>query len=91
MSRSQAQILDLIAELVAESGMALMLISHDLGVIAENVATLLVMYGGTVVESGPTEAVFAARAHPYTRGLFAARARCARGAPSAGDDSGKRA
>ncbi len=70
---TQAQILDLIAELVAESGMALMLISHDLGVIAENVEKLLVMYGGTVVESGPTEAVFARRAHPYTRGLFGAR------------------
>jgi peptide/nickel transport system ATP-binding protein len=70
---TQAQILDLIAELVAEDGMALMLISHDLGVIAENVEKLLVMYGGTVVESGPTEAVFAMRAHPYTRGLFGAR------------------
>ena len=50
-----------------------MLISHDLGVIAQNVEQLLVMYGGTVVESGMTDAVFAQRAHPYTRGLFAAR------------------
>ncbi len=71
----QRQILDLIAELVAERGMALILISHDLGVIAQNAARMLVMYGGSVVESGPTEAVFAQVAHPYTRGLLAARPR----------------
>jgi peptide/nickel transport system ATP-binding protein len=69
----QRQILDLIRELVAERGMALMLISHDLGVIAQNVQRMLVMYGGSVVESGPTDAVFANRMHPYTLGLFAAR------------------
>ncbi|MES2939959.1 MAG: ABC transporter ATP-binding protein [Pseudomonadota bacterium] len=69
----QRQILDLIRELVAERGMALLLISHDLGVIAQNVARMLVMYGGSVVESGPTGAVFAHRTHPYTLGLFAAR------------------
>ncbi|MBS0318240.1 MAG: ABC transporter ATP-binding protein [Proteobacteria bacterium] len=69
----QKQILDLIRGLVQERGMALILISHDLGVIAQNVARMLVMYGGSVVESGPTAAVFANRAHPYTRGLFAAR------------------
>ena len=69
----QRQILDLIADLVAERGMALLLISHDLGVIAENVDRMLVMYGGTVVEQGPTDAVFARMAHPYTQGLFAAR------------------
>jgi peptide/nickel transport system ATP-binding protein len=69
----QQQILDLISDLVAERGMALMLISHDLGVIAQNVARMLVMYGGSVVESGPTDAVFAHRMHPYTLGLFAAR------------------
>jgi peptide/nickel transport system ATP-binding protein len=69
----QKQILDLIRGLVAERGMALILISHDLGVIAQNVSKMLVMYGGSVVESGPTAAVFAERAHPYTRGLFAAR------------------
>ena len=62
-------------ELVAERGMALILISHDLGVIAQNVSRMLVMYGGSVVESGPTEAVFDRMAHPYTRGLFAARPR----------------
>ncbi|MDO8276721.1 MAG: ABC transporter ATP-binding protein [Burkholderiaceae bacterium] len=69
----QRQILDLIADLVAERGMALLLISHDLGVIAQNVDRMLVMYGGSVVEGGPTEAVFSSMAHPYTRGLFAAR------------------
>jgi peptide/nickel transport system ATP-binding protein len=71
----QQQILDLIRELVAERGMALILISHDLGVIAQNVGRMLVMYGGSVVESGPTESVFAHMMHPYTRGLFAARPR----------------
>jgi peptide/nickel transport system ATP-binding protein len=69
----QRQILDLISELVAERGMALMLISHDLGVIAQNVARMMVMYGGSVVESGATDAVFEHRMHPYTLGLFAAR------------------
>lgn len=71
----QREVLDLIAELVREDGMALLLISHDLGVMAETVQRLLVMYGGTVVESGPTADVFSRLAHPYTRGLFAARPR----------------
>ena len=69
----QGQILDLISDLVQERNMALLLISHDLGVIAQNVAQMMVMYGGTVVESGPTQAVFSRLAHPYTRGLFGAR------------------
>jgi peptide/nickel transport system ATP-binding protein len=69
----QRQILDLIRELVAERGMALLLISHDLGVIAQNVARMLVMYGGSVVESGTTRQVFANPMHPYTLGLFGAR------------------
>jgi peptide/nickel transport system ATP-binding protein len=71
----QREVLDLIAELVAEDGMGLLLISHDLGVMADSVRRLLVMYGGTVVESGPTKAVFDRLAHPYTWGLFAARPR----------------
>jgi len=79
----QRQILDLIRDLVAERAMALMLISHDLGVIAQNVQRTLVMYGGSVVESGPTEAVFAHRIHPYSLGLFAAR-------PALGTQKGKR-
>ena len=69
----QGQILDLIAELVAETGMALLLISHDLGVMAQSVQRVMVMYGGMVVESGPTASVFERLAHPYTRGLFGAR------------------
>ncbi len=69
----QKQILDLVRELVTERGMAMVLISHDLGVIAQNVARMLVMYGGTQAESGPTREVFAHRRHPYTQGLFAAR------------------
>ncbi|HMC15096.1 MAG TPA: ABC transporter ATP-binding protein [Albitalea sp.] len=71
----QREILDLIAELVADSGMALLLISHDLGVMARSVDRVMVMYGGSVVESGPTAAVFERLAHPYTRGLFGARPR----------------
>ena len=78
----QEQILDLISDLVQERGMALLLISHDLGVIAQNVSRMMVMYGGTIVESGPTQAVFSNMAHPYTQGLFGARPRLgtARGA-----------
>jgi peptide/nickel transport system ATP-binding protein len=71
----QRQILDLIADLVAERGMSMILISHDLGVIGENVQRMMVMYGGTVVESGPTDAVFTRMGHPYTQGLFRARPR----------------
>ena len=69
----QKQILGLIRELVTERGMALILISHDLGLIAQNVQRMLVMYSGSVVESGPSADVFARPAHPYTRGLMAAR------------------
>ena len=71
----QREVLDLIGHLVAEDGMALLLISHDLGVMAESVQQLMVMYGGTVVESGPTGSVFGRLAHPYSQGLFAARPR----------------
>jgi peptide/nickel transport system ATP-binding protein len=69
----QREVLDLIGELVADAGMALLLISHDLGVMAQTVRRLMVMYAGHIVEAGPTDAVFARRAHPYTRGLYAAR------------------
>jgi len=75
----QGQILDLIADLVEERGMSMILISHDLGVIAENVQRMMVMYGGTVIESGETNAVFTRMGHPYTQGLFRARPRL--GAP----------
>lgn len=69
----QREVLELIGQLVADAGMGLLLISHDLGLMAKSVRRLMVMYAGTVVEAGPTEAVFARRAHPYTRGLYAAR------------------
>jgi peptide/nickel transport system ATP-binding protein len=71
----QHEVLMLIDELVRGSGMALLLISHDLGVMARHVQRVAVMYGGTVVESGPTAAVFEHLAHPYTQGLYAARPR----------------
>ncbi len=72
---TQREVLDLIGGLVREDRMALLLISHDLGVMADRVQHLAVMYAGTVVEQGATTAVFARRAHPYTRGLVAARPR----------------
>ncbi|MCP5367350.1 MAG: ABC transporter ATP-binding protein [Hyphomicrobiales bacterium] len=68
----QAQILDLISDVVQETGMALVMITHDLGVIAETAERMMVMYAGRIVESGPTAEVFRHMAHPYTRGLFAA-------------------
>ncbi len=71
----QREVLDLIGELVAERGMGLLLISHNLGVMARTMRGLMVMYGGIVAESGPTDSVFARLAHPYTRALFASRPR----------------
>ncbi len=68
----QAQILDLIHDLVEESGMALILISHDLGIVYDVTDHVLVMYAGRVVESGPTTELFRRRAHPYTEALFGA-------------------
>ena len=69
---TQAQILDLIAGLADETGMALILISHDLGIVAETTARAMVMYAGGVVETAPTGELFAHMAHPYSRGLLAA-------------------
>jgi peptide/nickel transport system ATP-binding protein len=69
----QAQILDLIATLGAQSGMAVLLVSHDLAVIARHCAQVLVMYGGAVMESGPAPAVLHRPLHPYTRALIDAR------------------
>ena len=66
----QAQILDLLADLQAETGMALVLITHDLGIVARHADHLAVMYGGRVVEEGSVDAVFGAAAHPYTVSLF---------------------
>ncbi len=66
----QAQILELIRQLQADSGMGVMLITHDLGVIAENCDDVLVMYAGRAAESAPVETLFAHPRHPYTRGLL---------------------
>jgi peptide/nickel transport system ATP-binding protein len=68
----QAQILELIAEVRQELRMSLVLISHDLGVVAEVADRIAVMYAGRVVEEAPVETVFTAPAHPYTSGLVEA-------------------
>ena len=69
---TQAQILALLRRLVDEDRMALMLISHDLAVVAELADRLAIMRAGRVVEAGPTREVMRAMRHPYTRALFAA-------------------
>ena len=67
----QAQILHLLAELQREFAMGLVLITHDLGIVARIATRVVVMYAGQVVEAGPAAAIFAAPAHPYTQGLLA--------------------
>jgi len=67
----QAQILHLLRELQREFGMAVVLITHDLGVVARIADRVAVMYAGEIVETGRVDALFAAPAHPYTRGLLA--------------------
>jgi peptide/nickel transport system ATP-binding protein len=66
----QAQILDLLAELQAESGLAVMLITHAMGVVAEVAQRVVVMYAGRVVEEAPVAELFARPRHPYTQGLI---------------------
>ncbi len=66
----QAQILDLLMDLRDEFGMAIMLITHNMGVVAEAADRVLVMYAGRVVEQAPVERAFAHPLHPYTRGLL---------------------
>ncbi|MGW8488527.1 dipeptide ABC transporter ATP-binding protein [Streptomyces sp. NPDC055886] len=68
----QEQILTLLADLNRETGTALVLITHNMGVVARSCARVLVMYGGTVVEDGPTAEVLTRPRHPYTAGLLAA-------------------
>ena len=65
----QAQILDLLKDLQKETGMALILITHDLGVVARMADDVAVMYAGQVVESGSVDDVFYRSSHPYTLGL----------------------
>jgi len=66
----QAQILDLLRRLQAERGMAVLLITHDLGVVAELCHRVAVIYGGRIVEVAPVASLFARPLHPYTRGLL---------------------
>ena len=68
---TQAQILALMRELRAEFGMAVLLITHALGVVAEMADRVAVMYAGRVVETAPVEEIFSSPRHPYTRGLLA--------------------
>ncbi len=67
----QAQILDLLNRLQEELGMAIMIITHDLGVVAEVVKRVVVMYAGVVVEEAPVDGLFGRPLHPYTQGLLA--------------------
>ena len=67
----QAEILDLLREMKSALDLSLLLITHDLGIIAETADRVLVMYAGRIVESGPVRDIFRHPAHPYTRGLLA--------------------
>src|SRR5690242_5328548 len=67
----QAQILDLLREMKAAFNLSMLLITHDLGVIAETADRVAVMYAGRIVEEGPVRAIFRDPRHPYTRGLLA--------------------
>jgi oligopeptide/dipeptide ABC transporter ATP-binding protein len=67
----QAEILDLLRDLRRSRGLALLLITHDLGVIAETADRVAVMYAGRIVEEAPVRSIFHAPKHPYTRGLLA--------------------
>ena len=67
----QAQILDLLVKLRQKLGMAILLITHDLGVVAEMAERVIVMYAGKVMEEAPVRELFKHPAHPYTRGLLA--------------------
>ncbi|WP_075854325.1 ABC transporter ATP-binding protein [Rhizobium hainanense] len=71
----QAQILDLLQRLQRERSMAILFVTHNLGVVAEIAHRVAVMYAGRIVEEGPTEAVFRNPRHPYTRGLLASMPR----------------
>jgi oligopeptide transport system ATP-binding protein len=67
----QAQILDLLREMQSAFSLSLLLITHDLGIVAETADRVAVMYAGRIVETGPMRAIFREPAHPYTRGLLA--------------------
>jgi oligopeptide/dipeptide ABC transporter ATP-binding protein len=69
----QAQILELLENLKKETGMAMLLITHDLGVVTEIAERVMVMYAGDEVETGPTQSLLNSPNHPYTKGLIASR------------------
>jgi peptide/nickel transport system ATP-binding protein len=71
----QKEVLQLIRDLVREEGMGLLLISHNLGLMQDQVEKVMVMYGGNIIESAKTNDLFAHHKHPYTHGLFASRPR----------------
>ena len=73
--RVRAQVLDLLAELQARHGLAYLFISHDLSVVRAVTSRCLIMQAGRIVEEGPTEAIFTAPRHDYTRRLLAATPR----------------
>jgi oligopeptide/dipeptide ABC transporter ATP-binding protein len=81
----QAQILDLMRELQAKTGTAIMLITHDMGVIAENAHRVVVMYAGRKVEEAPVGDLFRAPCHPYTLGLLGSIPRLDVAATAAGN------
>ena len=68
----QAQIMRLLAEIRAELGTAILLVTHDVGIVAGSCEEMVVLYGGRIMESGPVDRVFATAHHPYTRGLLEA-------------------
>ena len=82
----QAQILEIIADLRSKLHTAVMIITHNLGVVARYVDRVNVMYAGALVETGPTETIYAEPKHPYTLGLLASVPRL----DSPGDDASRR-
>jgi peptide/nickel transport system ATP-binding protein len=75
----QAQIIDLISDLRDSLGMAVLFVTHDLGLVAQSAEHVAVMYAGRVVETAPVERLFADPRHPYTRGLLSALPGAAQG------------
>ena len=84
----QAQIIQLLKRLCRERGTAVMLITHDMGVIAETADRVAVMYAGRIVEIGPVREVIKHPRHPYTKGLMGAIPDARRARPSPGADPG---
>ncbi len=84
----QAEILDLLRQLKVEFGLSLLLISHNLGVIAETADRVVVMYAGRIVEEAPVRGLFASPGHPYTAGLLRSVPRLGDGGP--GEDGRRR-